>query len=187
MITILSLWLPILLSAIGVFIVSSIIHMVLTYHRSDVTKLPDEKAFREKISALDIPPGEYIIPHANSPKDMGSEEYLKNIETGPVGFFTILPNSPWPMGKSLLQWFIYSILVGFFAAYIASQSLQPGANYMQVMQLVGASAFGGYGLALIQNSIWKFTPWSTTAKFFFDALVYALITGGFFGWLWPQV
>ena len=160
--------------------------MLLTYHRSNVSKLPDENAFRDKVSELKLPPGEYIIPHADTPKEMGSEEYLERIKSGPVGMITVLPNEPWPMGKSLTQWFLYSILIGIFAAYIAVQSLQPGADYMQVMQLVGATAFGGYALALIQNSIWKFTAWSTTVKFLFDGLVYALLTGGIFGWLWPD-
>ncbi len=43
MVSIVSLWLPILLSAIVVFILSSVLHMVFTYHNSDF------KSFRQKM------------------------------------------------------------------------------------------------------------------------------------------
>ncbi|MFQ5717948.1 MAG: hypothetical protein ACE5IK_00225 [Acidobacteriota bacterium] len=42
MIALTSLVLPILLSAVLVFVVSSIIHMVLPYHRGDFSQLPAE-------------------------------------------------------------------------------------------------------------------------------------------------
>jgi len=42
MVPMLSLWLPILLSAFVVFVVSSIIHTVLGYHASDFEKLARE-------------------------------------------------------------------------------------------------------------------------------------------------
>ena len=38
-----SLWLPILLSAIVVFILSSVIHMFLGYHNSDYARLPGDR------------------------------------------------------------------------------------------------------------------------------------------------
>ncbi|TQV85037.1 hypothetical protein [Aliikangiella coralliicola] len=185
MISIASLWLPILLSAVAVFIVSSIIHMLLPYHRSNLSAVPDEQNFRDTVRPLQIPAGEYMFPYAGSPKNMESEEYQQKLKEGPVGILVSLPNGPWPMGKSLVQWFIYSLVVGIFAAYIAVQSLQVGANYLAVMQMVGASAFAGYALSLPQNSIWYFRAWSTTAKFIFDGIIYALLTGGIFGWLWP--
>ena len=185
MISIASLWLPILLSAVGVFIVSSIIHMLLTYHRSNMSQIPNEDNFRSSLGPMDFPPGEYMFPFAGSPKNMETDEYKQKLDEGPVGTMVKLPNGPWPMGKSLVQWFLYSLLVGLFAAYIATRSLSPGADYLAVMQIVGASAFGVYALGLIQNSIWWFRKWSTTVKFIFDGLVYASVTGGVFGWLWP--
>ena len=185
MVSIFSLWLPILLSAVAVFVVSSIIHMLLTYHRSNMAQIPDEQAFRDAMRPLNVPPGEYMLPFAGSPKAMETEEFKKKLAEGPVGMLTILPNEPWPMGKSLMYWFIYSLVIGLFAAYIATRSLPAGAEYLAVMQIVGASAFGGYALGLIQNSIWYFRAWSTTFKFVFDGLVYAALTGGIFGWLWP--
>ncbi|MCW8875915.1 MAG: hypothetical protein OQK51_02555 [Kangiellaceae bacterium] len=185
MVSITDLWLPVLLSAVAVFIVSSIIHMVFTYHRSNLTEIPDEKAYRNAVGPLNIPKGEYMYPFAGSPKAMESEEYQEKLKAGPVGILVALPNEPWPMGKSLAQWFIYCLVVGFFASYIAVQALQPGADYLTVMRIVGVSTFAGYALSLPQNSIWYFRKWSTTIKFIFDGLIYALLTGGIFGWLWP--
>jgi len=42
MVSIISLWLPILLSAVAVFLVSSVIHMVFQYHKTDFKKIPSE-------------------------------------------------------------------------------------------------------------------------------------------------
>jgi hypothetical protein len=43
-----------------------------------------------------------------------------------------------------------------------------------------------YGLGNLSNSIWKGQPWSMTIKEVIDGLVYALLTAGTFGWLWPR-
>jgi len=49
MVSIVSLWLPILLSAAAVFILSSIIHMVLKYHNNDFKALPSEEPVMDDI------------------------------------------------------------------------------------------------------------------------------------------
>ena len=90
------------------------------------------------------------------------------------------------MASGLAQWFVYCALVSFFAAYIAGRVLEPGAHYHAVFRFIGTTAFLGYSLALLQNSIWYKIKWSTTLKSMFDGLVYALLTAGTFGWLWPS-
>jgi hypothetical protein len=185
MVSILSLWLPILLSAVFVFIVSSLIHMALGYHRNDFIKLPDEEKVMDDLRKYNIPPGEYTMPRAENMKDMGSPEYVEKMKKGPVAFMTVLENGPTQMGGQLALWFLYSVVVGIFAAYIAGRALGPGAYYLAVFRFVGATAFVGYTLALWQNSIWYKRKWSTTFKNTFDGLLYALITAGTFGWLWP--
>ena len=75
---------------------------------------------------------------------------------------------------------------GFFAAYVAGRALAPGTEYPRVFQLVGATAFVGYSLALLQTSIWYRRAWKLTIKSIFDGLIYALLTAGTFGWLWPH-
>ncbi len=187
MITLFALWLPILLSAVAVFVVSSIIHMGLQYHKNDFIGLPDEKGVRDALRGFNIPPGNYHFPHAGSMKEYGTPEFAEKCKAGPNGFFTVLPNSVPGMGQQLASWFLYSLVVGVFAAYVGRLTLAPGSEYLIVARVTGTVAFCGYSLALLQNSIWYKRGWSGTLKSMFDGLVYALLTGGFFGWLWPGV
>src|SRR5215813_4282395 len=180
-------WLPIILSSVIVFFVSSIIHMVSPWHKSDYPKVPNEDRVREALRPLAIPPGDYMIPRAASMQDMKSKEFMTKMNEGPVMVVTVMPNGPWTMGKNLAQWFVYSIIVGVFAAYVAGTALPPGTPYPRVFQLVGVTAFIGYALALWQLSIWYRRDWMTTIKSNVDGLIYGLLTAGTFGWLWPRL
>jgi len=100
---------------------------------------------------------------------------------------TVLKNGPQAMGGNLVLWFLYSVIVGVFAAYIASRALGPEAHYLEVFRFAGCTAFVGYSLALMQNSIWYKRNWGATLKSMFDGLIYALVTAGTFGWLWPKL
>lgn len=186
MVPLASLWLPILLAAVFVFIVSSIIHMVIGYHRSDYGKLASEDEVMAALRKFDIPPGDYMMPCAGGPKGMKSPEFQEKMKTGPVAVITMMKCGGPSMGKSLILWFLYCIVVGVFAAYIAGRALGPRADYLDVFRFAGTTAFAGYSLALCQNSIWLGRRWSTTLKSMFDGLIYALITAGTFGWLWPR-
>ena len=181
-----SLWAPILLSAVFVFVLSSIIHMVLGYHAGDYAKVPEEDDTMAALRKLGIPPGDYFIPKARSAKDMKNPEFLEKVKGGPVAILTILPPGGLRMGKSLLLWFLYSVVVGIFAAHVAGTTLAVGAPYKIVFHTVALVAFAGYALALWQYSIWHGVKWSTTIKMTFDGLLFALLTAGTFGWLWPR-
>ena len=185
MVPVLSLWLPILLSAVVVFVASSIIHMVLTYHRTDYRKVPAEDQAMDCLRQAGVAPGDYVLPHAGGPEGMKDPEFIAKMERGPVAFLTVIESGPPSMGKQLLQWFLYCIVVGLFAAYVAGRALAPGAEYLAVFRFAGTTAFVGYALALWQNSIWYRRAWSITLKSTFDGLVYAFLTAGVFGWLWP--
>jgi hypothetical protein len=186
MIPITSLLLPILLSAVVVFLVSFVIHMLLPYHRKDFSGVPNEDAAMAAMRGLNIPPGEYMMPHAGDPSRMKDPEFIQKFERGPVALLTIFPPGKMSMGPQLVQWFIYSVIVSVNAAYIASRALDVGADYMDVFRFAGATAFFCYAVALWQQSIWYKRAWSTTLKNTFDGLVYGLMTAGVFGWLWPQ-
>ena len=181
-----ALWLPILLGAVLVFIASSIIHMSPLWHKGDFAQLSDEAKARAAIGALGIPPGEYMLPRCNTMAEMRSPEFIQKMSEGPVWLITVRPNGVAGMGKPLVLWFAYLLLVALFAAYIASHALAPGADYMHVMRFVGATAFMGFSLGLIHDSIWYARKWSTTIKLMFDGLIYSLLLGGTFGWLWPK-
>jgi hypothetical protein len=182
MVTLPQLWLPILLSAIVVFIASSIIHMVLKYHAGDFKQLPDEDAVR---AALRVPPGDYSIPYAGSMEAMKDPVYAAKMEEGPVGFLTIVPTGSWNVGRNLGMWFVYCIVVSLVAAYITGRAIGPGADYLTVFRFAGTTAFAGYALALWQHVIWYGRSVGSTVRNTIDGLVYALLTAGVFGWLWP--
>ncbi len=186
MVSIVSLWLPILLSAVAVFIISSLIHMFLGYHNTDFKKLPSEDQAMDTIGKLNIPPGDYFMPYTKSSKERNSQEFKDKMNKGPVVVMTVFPAGQMSMGSSLMQWFLYCVIVGIFAAYISGRALAPGADYTEVFRFAGCTAFAGYSLALMQQSIWYKKKWSATIKSMFDGLIYALFTAGVFGWLWPK-
>lgn len=186
MVPVTSLAVPILLSAVLVFVVSSIIHMVLPYHRADMRKVAREDEVMDALRRFDIPPGDYGMPHPGSAENMRKPEFIEKMKKGPVVIMTVAPSGPPAMGKSLALWFGYAVLVGIFAAYLAGRALGPGADYLQVFRFAGTTAFLSYSVALLHDSIWYHRSWATTFRFVFDGFVYALLTAGTFGWLWPR-
>ncbi|MBI3580042.1 MAG: hypothetical protein HY276_02990 [Ignavibacteriales bacterium] len=186
MIGIVALLLPILLSAVIVFIASSIIHMAMPWHKNDYLQVPNEDKVMDALRPFNIPPGDYMLPRASSMKEMNSPEFAEKLKKGPVLIFTTWGNASPAMTSSLVLWFLYSILIGIFAAYVAGRALQVGATYLQVFRFVGVTAFLGYTGALWQMSIWWHRSWTTTIKGTIDGLIYALLTAGVFGWLWPR-
>ncbi|OGU27801.1 MAG: hypothetical protein A2X66_07460, partial [Ignavibacteria bacterium GWA2_54_16] len=178
MVPILSLWLPILLSAVFVFILSSLVHMVFGHHANDYRKFPDEDAGADALRKLNLPPGQYMYPIASSTKDMSSPEFKAKVEKGPGIILTIWPGARPSMAPNLIQWFIYSVVVGIFAAYVAGRALEAGAHYLAVFRFAGVTAFACYTLAGFHESIWFKRPWSVTIKNTFDGLLYALVTAG---------
>jgi hypothetical protein len=186
MVSVLLLWKPILLSAVFVFVASSIIHMVLGYHGRDLRRVPREDEVMDALRRFDIPPGDYGMPLAGSMAAMKDPAFIAKMKSGPVAFMTFMPSGPPAMGSSLILWFVYTVLVSVLAAYIACHALQPGALYPAVFRIVGAAAFASYSLGLFPNSIWYRRNWGTTLLSMFDGLIYALLTAGTFGWLWPR-
>jgi hypothetical protein len=180
------LLLPILLSSVVVFLVSSFIHMMSPWHKNDYPKLSTEDKVMDALRPLEIPPGDYMVPRPASREDMRSPEFAEKRKKGPVVMITVWPSGPVKMGKNLVQWFVYSLVVGLFAAYIAGRALPPGAGYLSVFRFAGATAFVGYSLAIWQMSIWYGRAWSITMKSTVDGLIYGLLTAGVFGWLWPR-
>ena len=185
MVPLVSLWLPILVSAALVFVVSSIIHMVLGYHASDYAAVPNEDGVMDALRPFAIPPGDYTIPHAASPGALKDPQFIEKRTRGPVAMLTVFPSGAVSMAGNLMQWFGYCVLVNLFAGYIAGRAVAPGGPYLEVFRYAGTVAFAGYSLALLQSSIWYNRKWRTTLKVVFDGLVYALATAGVFGWLWP--
>lgn len=182
----LSLWLPILVSTVIVFLASWIIHTAPLWHKNDFPALPREDAVMNALRPFDIPPGDYMMPRCTSGADMKSPEFAEKLERGPVVFMTVMPSGRIQMGRSLLMWFIFCAVVGVFSAYVASRAHAPGTHYLRIFQLVGATAFVGYCLATWQEHIWFKRGLGHTMKRTFDGLIYGCLTAGTFGWLWPK-
>ena len=185
MTTLASLWLPILLSAVFVFLVSSVIHMVLQIHKKDYAKLPDEDGILNFLRGK-IAPGQYMFPCAGSMQEYGTPEMQAKFERGPIGTIIVRGADATNLGKALLQWFVCCIVISVFVAYLTGVALAPGADYMKVFRISGTIAVLGYAFSGVTDSIWKGVSWSTTCKFVFDGVLYGLVTAGTFGWLWPS-
>ncbi len=185
MVSITSLLLAVVLSAVVVWIVSALIWMVLPWHKKDFRPLADEQAARGALSGLE--PGQYTLPHVTSPGDMKDPEVRKKFEDGPLGFITIMPNGVPSMGRGMALSFVYYLVVGFVVAYVASRTLPAGSEYLKVFQITGTVAFVAHGFSVFQDAIWFGRPYSSVWKTLLDAFIYGNVTGGVFGWLWPAV
>ena len=186
MISILDLWMPIAVSSVAVFFASFILHMVLTYHRADYKQLPREAETLAALRQAGVGPGYYMFPYSASSKEMGTPEMQEKFRQGPVGMITLRPSGRIGMGGYLVTWFAYLLLVGVFVAYLAGRTLGAGTQYLQVFRVAGTTALMAYGIGPIVGSIWEGKPWSNTLRAVFDGAVYALLTAGCFGWLWPR-
>jgi len=180
-----ALWLPIVLAAVFIFVVSSVVHMALPIHKGDIGKMADEEAVLSQLRHSKVVPGEYMFPCAGSMKEMSTPEMLAKLKQGPVGFLTVLPQGGLSIGRSLLQWFVFTLVVSLCVAYLADLVLVPGAPGGHVFRVTGTAGFLAYSLYPFCNSIWKGVAWSTSWKFAFDGLLYALSTGAAFTWFWP--
>ena len=179
------LWLPIIVSTVAVFVLSSILHMVLKHHKYDYKGLSGEDAVRAVVRKTGPAPGVYMVPYCPDHSRMKDPEVLKKWNDGPVALVTIMRNGAPAMGKYLAQWLALCLFIGFTAAYVARHALSPTSDGLTVMRITGTVAFVGYGFGYFQDSIWKGIPWSNSLRGIADAAVYAVATGLVFRLLLP--
>ena len=184
MVSLAHLWLPILLSAVFVFIASSLVHMVLKWHNSDYHGFSNEDEVRAAITKGTPAPGQYILPYCADHKDMGSEAMQAKMKEGPVGFMILRAPCPMNMGPMLFQWFLFCVLVSLFTALLLVHAVPAVATYKHVFHIAALAAFMAYAFAIIPMGIWWGQPWRSVAKGMLDGLIYAGVTAGTFGWLW---
>ena len=186
MVPLTSLWLPILVSAVLVFLASFVLHMLVPFHRADYRRMPAEDEVMSALRRFAIPPGDYMMPCPGGPDAMRDPKFLEKMKTGPVATVTFMAPGPIRMGPQLVQWFVYCAIVGLFTAYVTGRALGPGTVYLRVFQMAGCVAFIGYAVALWQQSIWYRRSWATTIRYSIDGLIFGALTAGTFGWLWPN-
>lgn len=180
-----ALLLPAVISAVLVFFASSLIHMVIQWHRSEYKTLSNEDEVRAAIRKTSPVPGKYIMPFCKDSKEMGSPEMERKFTEGPNVVMFVRENGMVKLGPFLGKWFAYTFVVSLVAAYVARATVAPGAEYLHVFQVVGAAAWLAYAWAIPADSIWMGKPWSATFVYMFDGLIYAALTAGTFAWLWP--
>jgi hypothetical protein len=186
MISLGQLWIPIVASAVGVFVMSSLIHMVFKWHNAEYRKISNEDDVRTVLRAGSLAPGQYIIPHCADMKDLQQPEMQQKFKDGPIAFMTVRPSGPPTMGPQLGQWFALNVAVALLAGYLASKSLPMGASFLQVCRVVSLVTFLAYAGGSVSHAIWMGKPWSAAAKEVLDAFLYGLVTALVFGWLWPR-
>ena len=182
-----ALWLPILVSAVAVFVISSIIHMTPLWHKTDYPRFPNEDRVLDALRPIGIPPGDYLMPRPANPAEMRSPEFKEKMKRGPAVLLTVMP--PWTgsLASNLSQWFVYCVVVSVFVAFITGSAVPPGAPpFTAICRFAGTTAFLGYTLALWQMSIWYKRSWVMTLKSTVDGVIFALVTCAVFTWMWPH-
>ena len=185
MVSLAQLWLPILASAIGVFIASSLVHMVLKWHNTDYRKLPNEDEVRGALKSSAHAPGMYFVPHMMDHSAIAKPENQQKFVEGPIALVTIRKPGPPKMGPYLVQWFILSLVVSVVAGYLASRTVPAGASFLAVCRPTSIVAFMAYGIGSLTDMIWWGRPRDVVAKDLVDAAIYAVVTACVFAVLWP--
>ena len=180
-----SLWLPVVVSTIAVFVLSSLAHMLLKHHNRDYRGLSNEDAVAAALRKGGPAPGVYFIPYCPDHSQMKDPAVQKKFADGPVAIVTIVRSGAPRMAKHLAQWLLLCFFISFTAAYVARHTLSYGTAGLEVMRVTGAVALVGYAFGYLQDSIWKGIPWANSLRGIADSLVYALATGLVFRLLWP--
>ncbi len=186
MVTLVALWLPIVSSAVAVFVLSSLVHMVFKWHNADYHGFGNEDEVRAAIQRGAPPAGQYMIPYCIDPQQMRAPEMQQKFRDGPVAFVLLRERGVMNMGRSLGLWFVYAAVVALFAGYLASRSLPSGAAFAAVFRLVATVTFMTFVGGSVQNAIWMGKPWNSVAKELLDGAIYGAATGAVFGALWPH-
>jgi hypothetical protein len=186
MVSLVQLWLPWLVAAVGVFVASSLVHMVFKWHNADYLKLGNEDDVRAAIRKSAPPPGQYVIPHCTDMKDLQSPDMQRKFTEGPVAYLMVRPSGAPNIGPSLAQWFMLNVLVSGVAAHLAAATLGAGAPSEHVFHATASVTFIAYAAGSLSSGIWKGQPWRSVAKELLDALIYGIVSGFAFAWLWPH-
>ena len=183
------LWLPILLSGFLVFIMSALIWTVLKWHNSEWHGLANQDAVRAALKTSDPAPGLYMLPYSTNDKERHSKEFMAKVEEGPSAMLTVMPRGHMNMGAFMAKSLVINWVVSLFVAYVAWHAYKNAVappSYLGVFRVVGAMGFMCYSFASLQDSVWFSRPWKSWVLQACDALLFGLIMGGTFGWLWPR-
>ncbi len=181
-----SLWLPIVLSSVFVFVLSSLIHMATPWHKGDYGAVPDQDEVMDALRPFGIPPGDYMLPRPADMSEMRSQAFLEKLKRGQVAVLTVQPNG-------MFGWEEHGALVPVPRRREPVRRVRRRAGPAERRALPGGVQIRGrhrdspgHSLALWQMTIWYRRNLGTTIRATVDGLLYALVTAGTFGWLWPR-
>lgn len=193
-----SLWLPIVLSAAAVWVMSALVWMVMPHHKKDFIGLgsTDEDALMAFIRERGIKAGNYGYPDCHSAGAMKSEKVRKAWVEGPVGQLSVW-KTPLTMGDKMVATFVVYLVVSALIGQLTSVAVPMGAGGVGGVEGAGAS-FGtvfrfaagagvlAYCFSFIPSAIWWGAYKRTIVANVVDGVAYAAITGAMFAWLWPR-
>lgn len=179
------IWLPILIASVVVFFASSIMWMLLPHHHKDIQFLEDkESGYIDAVKSLGIAPGLYMYPGCDH-SDMKSDEVKGRWNAGPWGVLTVYPGKP-NFAMNLIKTFIAFLVITVFVGYITGIGIAPGADYLHVFRVAGATAVLGHCMGGLCGAFFMGKPTRFIITDFIDGVVYALITAGIFASMWPS-
>lgn len=184
-----ALWLPVLVSAVAVFLLSFVFHMLLPFHKNDYRAVPNDSAVMDALRPFAIAPGDYMVPRPNGMADMKTPEFQEKMNRGPVVMLTVFPNGMGSMGRPLAMWFVFILVVNTLSGHIAQGAFHDAVgpvDHRVIFHTVALTSFMAYGFGLWQMAIWYRRSIATTIRSTVDAAIYGIATGLVFGWLWPR-
>lgn len=180
-----SLWLPIVASAVACFFASFVLWAASPWHKPDIKPVPDMDAADRALASLNLAPGFYYLPSTHDCKEMKSEAFQERYKRGPWASINVIPKQP-NMGKNMGLTFTLFLVVSFLIAYLCANVLAPGTEYLRVFQIAGTAGILAYTFGGMPNAIWFGKPRGWILRDVVDSVIYGLITAGMFGWLWPH-
>lgn len=197
------LWLPILLSGVGVWIASAIAWMAIGHHKKDRDALPGgekgEQEMMDTVTRLGIKPGNYGFPdfcqHDTLPRKERMEALKVLYDKHPQGLLRVW--APVNMGVNMVLTFLFYLVTSAVIGYLAWAALGPGSmpsppngadlpttNRALVFQVTGIAGILAYSFATFPGDLWFQKKKRAMVMDWCDGVVFALITGLIFAWLW---
>lgn len=185
MVTLLSLWLPILIASALVYVVAALLNTAIPLHSKDFAKFTNEDEVMDVLRKQGVKRGQYMFPGTESHAEYSSPEWTEKMNLGPVGLMFVMPSGT-GMSRQLIFQGLYVVTISLMAGYMGSASLPPGVEYLEVFQVVGTAAFLAHSAGHFTHAIWYGFSWKVTWVRALEGLLYGALTAGVFGWLWPQ-
>ncbi len=182
-----SLWLPILASAVAVWFWCFLSWAMLPLHKNDHLSVPNEDGFMNTLRGVGLAPGSYAFPHCKNAKNPKDPEFQAKWKAGPSGMLNVWsPNIS--MGKCMVLSFLVNVLAGVLIAYLMrAAGMQNGASFTKVLQVAGAAGILAHGIGWVPGAIWFQASANSKLSCTVDSVVNGLLTGVIFAALWPKM